>query len=107
MPFATSLTVSPIIRVGIPHANSTTSMPRLTSPAASAASLPFSRVTRSLNSSKCSSRSALKENRTLARSTTGVAAQEENASWAFFTARSTSSFVERGVCATISPVAGS
>jgi hypothetical protein len=59
MPLATSLTVSPIMRVGIPHANSTTSMPRLTSPPASLASLPFSRVTRSLSSSKCSSRSIL------------------------------------------------
>src|SRR5215204_6397242 len=95
------------MRVGIPQANSTTSMPRLTSPAASAASLPFSSVTRSLSSSKCSSSSALNPKSNLTRSTTGVAAQDSNATWALFTARSTSSFVERGVRARLSPVAGS
>ena len=59
MPRATSRTLSPIRRVGIPQANSTTSMPRLTSPPASLASLPFSKVTRSRSSPKCSSRSIL------------------------------------------------
>ena len=39
-------------------------------------------------------------------STTGVAAQPGNAASACFTARSTSSLVERGVSATTSPVAG-
>src|SRR5215212_2425114 len=107
MPRATSLTVSPIRRLGIPQANSTTSMPRRTSPAASFASLPFSNVTRSRSSSKCSSRSALKRKSTWLRCTTGVADQSGNASSAFFTARSTSSLVERGVSAMISPVAGS
>jgi hypothetical protein len=45
----------------------------LTSPPASLASLPFSSVTMSRSSSKCSSRSALNRNRTGCRSTTGVA----------------------------------
>ncbi len=51
--------VSPLVSWATPQANSTTSMPRRTSPRASSRVLPFSRVTRALSSSKWSSRSCL------------------------------------------------
>ena len=107
MPRATSRTDSPMSRLGIPQANSTTSMPRLTSPPASFASLPFSRVTRSRSSSKCSSRSILKRKKRRALSITGVPDQPGKAARAASTALSTSSLVERGVSPITAPVAGS
>ncbi len=58
MPRAMSSTLLPIISVGMPHATSTFSMPRRSSPSASASVLPHSRViaaarSRMLASSSC------------------------------------------------------
>ena len=103
----TPATVSPIIRLGMPAAKSTTSMPRRTSPRASARTLPFSRLTSRASSSKCSSSRPLKRNIACARSPTGVARQAGKARSAASTAASTSPAVANGTRATTSPVAGS
>ena len=46
MPRPTSSEKAPFSRCGMPHANSTTSMPRVTSPRASSRTLPCSAITR-------------------------------------------------------------
>ena len=97
----------PISSVGAPHARSTTSIPRRTSPRASGSVLPFSCVTSSDSSSKCSSSSAFSRKSTCARSGGGVSAHAGNASRAAATAWSISSPVECGRRAIVSPVAGS
>jgi hypothetical protein len=58
-PRAMPSTVRPCASVGMPQAKSTTSMPRRTSPRASATSLPFSRDTDAASASCSRSRSAL------------------------------------------------
>ena len=58
-PLETFSTVDPWIRVDMPQANSTTSMPRLTDPRASSGIFPFSREIQSASSSRCSSNSCL------------------------------------------------
>ena len=59
MPGATSLSESPSIRLGMPHATSTIWMERRTSALASSAVLPFSRVRMPASSAWCFSSSAL------------------------------------------------
>ncbi len=56
MPRATSSTVCPCISVGMPQANSTTSMPRCTSPRASDSTLPWSCTMMRANASASASR---------------------------------------------------
>ena len=63
MPAAMSSSARPIMRVGMPHACSTFSMPRRSEPRASSSVLPFSRVMMCETSSKCCSRTCLSWNR--------------------------------------------
>src|SRR5256885_2070180 len=72
MPRAMSSSVSPIIKLGMPHACSMFSMARRISPRVSARTLPCSRVNNVASSSKCSSISALRRKRMRTRSITGV-----------------------------------
>src|SRR6185437_5379025 len=102
----TRSTVSPIIKVGAPQANSTHSIPRSNEPRASSMVLPFSSMIRSTNSCACSSSNWRYLNRILQRWMTGVLLQEGNASCAACTAAEISSAVLRGISATGSPVAG-
>src|SRR5690349_3365734 len=102
----TRSTVSPIISVGAPQANSMHSMPRSNDPCASSRVLPFSSITRPTSSSAFFSSSSRNLNSTLQRCTTGVLLQAGNALWAASTAAKISSAVQRGISATASPVAG-
>ena len=97
---------APFNSSGMPHANSTTSMPRVSSPRASSSTLPWSVMMRSTNASKCCSTSVLKRNRTRARESAGVAAHPEKAVWAAAMTPSTSAFEANGTRARTSPVAG-
>ena len=73
---------SPFCKCGIPQANSTTSMPRCTSPRLSATTLPCSDESSSANSSILSSSNCLKRNITRARRCGLVAAQPGKAAFA-------------------------
>ena len=106
MPWAASSITMPMLCEGMPVANSTASMPRCTSPSASARVLPLSRTTSSANSFRFSSSCCLKRKSTRARSTTGVSPQTAKAARAAATASSTSAAVASGSLARISPVAG-
>ena len=106
MPRATLGKISPINSDGMPHANSTISMPRRTSPRASAAVLPCSRVTDCASSSNASSSNILKRKNTRARSVGGVSAHPKNAADAASTASFTVSAPHRGVSAMTSPREG-
>ena len=90
----------------MPQANSTISMPRITSPLASENTLPCSRVISSASSSWCLSSSALKLNSTRARLSAGVSDQAGKAALADATASATSSVEASGTDVMISPVAG-
>ena len=70
---------SPFSICGMPQANSTTSVPRMTSPRASDSTLPCSTVISRASSSVCSSSSALKRNMIRARCSGGVADQAGSA----------------------------
>ncbi len=94
MPSAIWSRFVPISMDGAPHASSTTSIARRTSPLASGSVLPFSRTTSRDSSSKCSSSSALNRNITWARSGTGTFDHSGNASLAARIASSISSGVE-------------
>ncbi|MNI73855.1 hypothetical protein D3C73_1298920 [compost metagenome] len=96
----------PLSSCGMPQANSTISMPRMTSPLASENTLPCSRVMSSASSSWCWSSSALKLNRMRARLSAGVSDQAGNAALAAATASATSSVEASGMDEQISPVAG-
>src|SRR6185312_4285725 len=102
----TRSTVSPIINVGAPQANSTHSMPRSNEPRDSSKVLPFSSMIRSTNSCACCSSSSRYLKRILQRWMTGVLLHAENALCAASTAAAISSGVLRGTSATASPVAG-
>jgi hypothetical protein len=106
MPEATSSSAAPIIRVGMPQACSTFSMPRRTEPRDSSSVLPFSRVTIVASSSKWASSRPFRANRQRARTTGGVARQRGNAASAACTAASTSVAPESGTRPNRSPVAG-
>ncbi|KAG1385989.1 hypothetical protein G6F59_017088 [Rhizopus arrhizus] len=96
----------PLSSCGMPQANSTISMPRMTSPLASEKTLPCSRVISSASSSWCLSSSALKLNRMRARLSAGVSDQAGKAALAAATAVATSSVEASGTDEQISPVAG-
>ena len=81
---------SPLVRCGAPQANSTTSSPRVTSPAASLISLPCSEAIRRASSARRASTISLNLNNTRARRSAGVAAQAGKAARAARTAASTS-----------------
>src|SRR5579859_338636 len=102
----TRSTVSPIINVGAPHANSMHSIPRSNDPCASSRVLPFSSVISPTSSCAFSSSSSRNLNNTLQRCTTGVLHQAGNALCAASMAAEISSLVQRGISATASPVAG-
>src|SRR6476661_8354269 len=102
----TRSTVSPIIKVGAPQANSMHSMPRSNDPCASSLVLPFSSVIRPTISFAFASSSSRNLNSTLQRCTTGVLLQAGKALCAASMAAEISSRVQRGISATASPVAG-
>ncbi|CNU63166.1 Uncharacterised protein [Salmonella enterica subsp. enterica serovar Bovismorbificans] len=58
---------SPLLRCGIPQANSTTSMPRVSSPSASDQTLPCSLTISAASSSRCFSSNTLNSKRIRAR----------------------------------------
>ncbi|CPJ45083.1 Uncharacterised protein [Bordetella pertussis] len=96
----------PLSRCGMPQANSTTSMPRVTSPLASENTLPCSAVISAASSSWCSSSRALNLNRMRARLSGGVSDQAGNAAAAAATSVSTSCAEASGIELETSPVAG-
>ncbi len=81
---------SPLVSSAIPHAYSTTSIPRMTSPLASSTVLPCSEAMIRASSSVCSTSSSRNVNITRARRTTDVSLQASNAARAACTAASTS-----------------
>ncbi|MNS96491.1 hypothetical protein D3C72_1307910 [compost metagenome] len=97
---------SVLSRLGMPQANSTTSMPRVTSPLASENTLPCSRVISAARSSWCWSSSSLNLNRMRARRSGGVSDHAGNAALAAATASATSCAVASATRAATSPVAG-
>jgi hypothetical protein len=106
MPRPTSSACSPLSRWGTPLANSITSMPRWTEPAASARVLPCSSVMTRVISARCASISSRKRIRMRARRTGGVARHSGNAACAAETAASTSAASPRGTLRKAAPVAG-
>src|SRR6266404_3049626 len=102
----TRSTVSPIINVGAPQANSIHSIPRSNDPCASSLVLPFSSMINPTSSCAFASMSSRNLKSTLQRWTTGVRLHAGNALCAASTAADISSFVQRGISATASPVAG-
>ena len=97
---------SPFIRCGMPQANSTTSMPRATSPLASASVLPCSAESCAASALRSRCSSSRKRNSTCARRAGGVADQPGKALAAAATADFTSSVVASGTRPVTSPVAG-
>ncbi len=85
----------PLSRCGMPQANSTTSRPRATSPAASEATLPCSAVISSASALVFSLTSSRKAKRTVARLVSETRRQLANASLAAWTARSTTAGVAK------------
>ena len=81
---------SPLVSSAIPHAYSTTSMPRTTSPLASSKVLPCSAEMIRASSSVCCTISSRNANMTRARRTTDTSLQLSNAALAACTAASTS-----------------
>ena len=84
---------SPFSKCGIPHANSTTSRPRVNSPQESEYTLPCSSVINRAKESQSLCNSSLNLNSTRARRSGEVAAHPGNAAWATSTASLTSSGV--------------
>ena len=103
----TFLENSPLSICGMPQQNSTTSLPRCTSPSASACVLPCSREMARAMSSACRPSSSLKRNMTAARFIGGSRAQSGSAAFAAATASPTSSTLDRPSSPIASPVAGS
>ena len=97
---------SPLSSCGMPQANSTTSIPRVTSPLASASVLPCSALISEASSSmRCSSRS-LSLNRMRARRSGVVSAQPGSAACAALTAASTSAALANATRPAGSPTEG-
>ncbi len=90
----------------MPQANSTMSMPRITSPCASLKTLPCSDVIIAASSSRCRFSSARKALRTRARRSGGVLAQAGCAAFAAATAPSTSAALASATRRDTAPVAG-
>jgi hypothetical protein len=97
----------PFSRLGIPHANSTFSRPRCTSPIASDRTFPCCEVIIAAISVFRASRSSRIWNIVSARFESDVARQPGNASVAAATACPTSSVVAKSTSWVCSPVAGS
>ena len=97
---------SPFSKCGMPVANSITSMPRVTSPSASARVLPCSCVMIFARSFRCVSMSSRKRMRIRARRSEGVTRQDGSAAAAAATAASISAALASGTCRITSPVAG-
>jgi disulfide bond formation protein DsbB len=98
---------SPLRSCGRPHAYSTTSWPRITSPLASENTFPCSEDTIRASSSTCCATSSRKRNITRARRVSETSCQVSNAARAALTARSTSRASARITSACRRPVAGS
>ena len=96
----------PIRRLGMPHANSTISMPRWIEARDSASVLPCSRVMSRASLSASATSFSRNRNSTRARSTAGVLAQAGKACAAATTARSTSAAVPSGTRPISRPVEG-
>ena len=90
----------------MPHANSTTSRPRCTSPSASESTLPCSSVMSSARRSACALTSSRNANMIFVRALTDVCDQPGNASQAASIACSTSAVSARRTSAATWPVAG-
>ncbi len=105
-PRPTDPACSPLSRWGAPAANSITSMPRCTDPAASRRTFPCSSVTMLASSVWCCSMSSRNRVRMRARRRGGVDLHAGNAATAARTARSTSSPPAKGTVRVTSPVAG-
>ena len=97
----------PLIRCGMPQANSTTSWPRATSPRASDSTFPCSAVISSASSPARASSSSRNRNSTRARRASEVSRQAGNAALAAATAASTSAGAACASRAVTAPVAGS
>lgn len=91
----------------MPQANSTTSRPRDTSPAASETTLPCSEEMSRASSSRCRATSSRNANSTFVRCESEVSRQPGNASFAAATAASTSGRPARSTAPARRPVAGS
>ena len=105
-PVETSSENSPFNRWGMPQANSTTSMPRATSPRASSSTLPCSSVIRRARSSRWRSANSRKANRMRVRAVSDVSRQPAQAPTAPATARSTSASEARATTPVCAPDAG-
>ncbi len=105
-PVATLGVIIPASWTGRPQANSTVSIPRVTSAKASGKVLPWSRVMRAASSSRCCHISSRKAKKTWLRAMRGVSRQAGKAAFAAATARATSSAPPRGTRAMTWPVAG-
>ena len=97
---------SPLSRCGMPQANSTTSRPRATSPAASDATLPCSALISAAMSACRARTSSRNANMTPARLTSEVARQPGNAPAAAWTAALTSAADAKSTVPLTCPVAG-
>jgi len=104
-PAPTSSACSPFSRCGMPVANSTTSSPRCTEPAASGSVLPCSSVMAAAISPVCCSSRSRNRMRIRARRSGVVARQAGRAARALSTARSTSASLANGTVRTTRPVA--
>ena len=106
IPLDTCSVKSPFSSCGIPQANSTTSMPRVTSPCASENTLPCSPVMSAASASRCSFSSARNRASTRARRTGGVSAHERHAACALATAARTSAALASATSRATAPVVG-
>jgi hypothetical protein len=97
---------SPLSWTLMPHASSTISMPRATSPSASECTLPCSAVISSAISSRWASSSSRYLNSTAVRLASEDSPQDSKAALAEATAASTSSTVANATCFSWAPVAG-
>ena len=97
----------PLSRCGMPQANSTTSRPRATSPAASERTLPCCEVMISASSPPRALSSSRKRNRTWLRLASEVSRHAGKAAFAAAITVAASSAVASGTWAVIAPVAGS
>ena len=102
----TFLLCSPFNKVGAPHAYSTTSIPRISSPWASSNTLPCSLVKAAQILSALSSSNCLKRNITFARFCAGVFRHAGKAACAAVIASSTVVLLANATCRTTAPVAG-
>ena len=97
----------PLSRCGMPQANSTTSRPRATSPAASEATLPCSAVISAARSLMWLCTSSRNENKIAARLDSETLLQVSEAVVAAATTASTSAGLAKSTCPLTWPVAGS